>query len=88
MKYKETYRSPSLRLGVPAFGRKNSPEAARRPLFDQNMVMHATNAIGVVICEIRHATHLISLSRISTIPLEKRFGITRMNAGTHQPKLK
>jgi hypothetical protein len=84
MKCNETYRSASLGPGVTAFGRRNSPEAAPRTLFDKKMVMHATNTIAAIIFEIHHATHPISLERISTIPLEKRFGVTRMHAGTHQ----
>jgi hypothetical protein len=49
------------------------------------MVMHATNTIAAIIFEIHHAIHSISLQRVSTVPLEKRFGVTIMHAGRLAP---
>jgi hypothetical protein len=46
--------------------------------------MHATNSIGEILYEIKIAKKPISLQRISTTPVERRFGRTRMHAGVHQ----
>jgi hypothetical protein len=46
--------------------------------------MHATNSIGGILYEIKITKNRISLQRISTTPVESRFGRTRMHAGVHQ----
>jgi hypothetical protein len=47
-------------------------------------MMHATNSISGIVREIKNATKPISLQRISTTPVERRFGRTRVHAGVHQ----
>jgi hypothetical protein len=50
------------------------------------LLIHDTNSIAGILYEIRNAPQgtKISLQRLSTVPLEKRFGMTRMHAGRHQ----
>jgi hypothetical protein len=54
-------------------------------LFDQKLLVRATNSIAGIVYEIRNASvgTKISLQHISTVPVEKKFGVTRMNAGRH-----
>jgi hypothetical protein len=46
--------------------------------------MHATNTIAGIVYEIHNGKGPISLQRITTVPLEKLFGVTRLHARTHQ----
>jgi hypothetical protein len=79
-----TYHDRRFGVGVKAFGRKGDGPAVRRIMFDRKLLMHATNTISAIVYEIGSARTDISLQRISTICLEKRFGVTRMHAGVHQ----
>jgi hypothetical protein len=84
MKCIVTYHDRHFGVGIRAFGRKGDGPAVRRPMFDRTLLMHATNTISAIVYEISSATTPISLQRISTVCLEKRFGVTRMHAGVHQ----
>jgi hypothetical protein len=87
MKCSMTYTSQPLGPGVSFFGRKKSEGAARRTLFDQKLLMHTTNSIAGIVIEIHQAKRPISLQRLMTVPVEKKFGVTRLHAKTHQTML-
>jgi hypothetical protein len=53
-------------------------------LFDYKLLIYATNTIAIIVYEIKLTTTLISLQRISTVPVEKRSGRARMHADVHQ----
>jgi hypothetical protein len=59
-------------------------DGSRRYLFDRKLLVHAINTIATLVHEIKIAKGPISLQRISTVPVEKLFGVTRLHAGTHQ----
>jgi hypothetical protein len=83
----ETYELRPCGPGMSAFGTKKQnrdERAIRRTLFDRDLLMHASNSIAAIVFEIRIAKGELSLQRISTVPLEKKFGVTRMHARTHQ----
>jgi hypothetical protein len=84
MRIRVTYRNRPTGPGVKPFGRKKSGPAQRRLLFDDKLLMHATNSLAGIMYEIKIAVKPISLRRISTTPVENRFGRTRMHAGVHQ----
>jgi hypothetical protein len=69
---------------VKPFGRKNAKSTDRRLLFDGELLVYTTNNIIGIVYEINRAKEPISLQRISTVPLEKKFGATRLHAGVHQ----
>jgi hypothetical protein len=48
------------------------------------LLIHATNTIAGIVYEIKLARTPISLQRISPVPVEKKFGKTRMHACVHQ----
>jgi hypothetical protein len=77
-------RDSILQSGMSMFGRRDAPDDARRGLFEKNWLMHATNTLEGIIYEIQQARKPISLQRITTVPLEKVFGITRLHAHTQQ----
>jgi hypothetical protein len=53
-------------------------------MFDCRLLIHATNTIAGILYEIKPARTPIFPQRISTLPVEKKFGETRMHAGVHQ----
>jgi hypothetical protein len=53
-------------------------------MFDSKLLIHGTNTIAGIVDEIQLAGTLISLQRISTVPVEKQFGKARTHAGVHQ----
>jgi hypothetical protein len=58
-----------------------------RTMFDRKMLMHAINTINAILCVMADDmwnTHDLSLQRFGTVPVEKRFGRTRLHAGVHQ----
>jgi hypothetical protein len=59
-------------------------DGSRRYLFDRKLLVHAINTIATLTDYIKFAKGPISLQRISTVPVEKLFGVTRLHAGTHQ----
>jgi hypothetical protein len=84
MKCMITYcRLPSGR-GIKAFGKKTDAPRDRRIMFDRKLLIHATNSIEGLYYEVATAKTDVSLQRASTVPVEKRFGKTRMHAGGHQ----
>jgi hypothetical protein len=70
--------------GVKPFGRKNAESTDCRLLFDHKLLVHTTNNIVGIVYEIKWVKEPISLPRISTVPLEKKFGATRVHVGVHQ----
>jgi hypothetical protein len=79
----ETYQSCELGTEISPFGEKKGPSTTRRTLFDQKLLIHATNSISGILGEIRNTPQgtKISLQRLSTVPLENSFSVTRMHAG-------
>jgi hypothetical protein len=53
-------------------------------MFDDKLLIHATNTIAGISSEIKLAKTPISLQQISTAPVEKKFGKTSLHAGVHQ----
>jgi hypothetical protein len=84
MKCMITYQDRPIGPGMTAFGKKGDSPAVRRVLFDRKLLMHTTNSIVAIVNEISSAKTEISLRRISTSPLENKFGVTRIHAGVHQ----
>jgi hypothetical protein len=84
MKCTVTYHDQPAGVGIKPFGTKSDDPRVRRILFDRKLLMHATNSIEAIVNEIHSAKTDISLRRISTSPVENRFGVTRMHAGVHQ----
>jgi hypothetical protein len=84
MKCTVTYRDRPAGPGNKPFGTKGGDPATRRILFDRKLLMHPTNTIAAIVYEISNAKTNISLRRASTIPLENRFGQTKIRAGVHQ----
>jgi hypothetical protein len=84
MKITLTYRRCPVGPGMRASGSKNAGPKEPRLMFDRKLLMHTTNSISGIIYEIKKAKKPISLQRISTVPVERRFGRTRMHAGLHQ----
>jgi hypothetical protein len=84
MKITVTYRTHPVGPGITAFGWKKAGPQQRRLLFDRKLLMHTTDSISGIVYEIKKAKKPISLQRVSTVPVERRFGRTRMHAGVHQ----
>jgi hypothetical protein len=84
MKCTVTYHDRPAGPGTKFFGMKSGDPATRRILFDRKLLTHATNTIAAIVYEISNVKTDISLRRVSTTPLENRFGQTRMRAGVHQ----
>jgi hypothetical protein len=76
--------APRFHPGMVFTGRKTAPPDSRRPLFNRKLLMHASDSVASIIFEIKTAKHPISLQRLMTTPVEKKFGVTRVHAGTHQ----
>jgi hypothetical protein len=53
-------------------------------MFDYKLLIHSTYIIAEIIHAVKLARTPISLQHISTVPVEKKFGQTRMQAGVHQ----
>jgi hypothetical protein len=79
-----TYFDCSLGPRMRYVRRMSASESVGRTLFDRRQVMHPRNAIAGIVFEIHHACTPISLQRISTVPLEMLFGLTRLHTKTHQ----
>jgi hypothetical protein len=84
MKILVTYDAETTGHGVKLFGRKNAGLTDRHLPFDRKLLVHATNSIVGMVYEIKRVKVPISLQPISTVPLEKKFGATRLHAGVHQ----
>jgi hypothetical protein len=84
MKIRVTYESRPVGTGVKPFRRKAAGPKEHRPTFNHKLSTHATNTIAGIVCEIKLARTPISLQRISTVPVEKKSGETRMHGGAHQ----
>jgi hypothetical protein len=82
----ETYETNELGPGMSPFGQKERRNITRGTLFNQKLLIHATNSIAGIFYEIRNVPVCtkISLQHISTVPVEKKFGVTRMHARRHQ----
>jgi hypothetical protein len=83
-KIRVTDPSRTVGPGVKPFGRKAAGLKERRFMFDYKLLIHPTNAIARIVYEIKPARTPISLQQISTAPVEKKFGKTRMHATVHQ----
>jgi hypothetical protein len=85
MTIQHTYKQFGFGKGVREHGRQSDPDT-KRSLFDRKLVRHGSNTIAAIIHEIDqlHPGELLSLQRLSTVPVEKLFGITRLHAKTHQ----
>jgi hypothetical protein len=62
-------------------------EESPRCMFDRKMLMHGINTINAVLCVMDDKewnTKDMSLQRFGTVPVEKKFGRTRLHAGVHQ----
>jgi hypothetical protein len=75
-----TSRNSALGLERIIFAKRASPDSARRVLFDRKVLMHVTNTLNGIISEVQNARKPISLQRITNVPLEKLFGMTRPHA--------
>jgi hypothetical protein len=84
MKNLVTYDTEPTGHDVKPFGRKNAKSTDRRLLFDRKLLVHTRNSIVGIVYEIKRAKKAISLQRISTVPLEKKFRATQLHAGVHQ----
>jgi hypothetical protein len=84
MKCSITYAETPLPEGMLVSAKRDAPLGARRTLFDRKLLMHATDSVSAIIYEIHNAELPISLQRLMTTPVEHRFGVTRVHAGTHQ----
>jgi hypothetical protein len=67
--------------GAKPFGKKAAGPKERRLMFDSKLLIHATNTIAGIVHKTKLATTPICLQRISTVPVEKKSGKTRMRAG-------
>jgi hypothetical protein len=84
MKILVPYGTEPTGHGAKPFGRKNTESTDGRLFFDRKLLVHTTNSIVGIVYEIKRAKEPISLQRISTVPLEKKFGATPVHAGVHQ----
>jgi hypothetical protein len=84
MKIRVMSESRPVGPGVKPFGMKAAGRKERRLMLDSKLLIHATNTIAGTVGEIQLARTPISLLRISTGPVEKKFGKRRMHAGVHQ----
>jgi hypothetical protein len=84
MKIRVKYESRPVWPRVKSFGRKAAGPKERPLMFDYQLLIHATNTIAGIVYEIKLARTLISFQRISTLPVERKCGKTRMHAGVHQ----
>jgi hypothetical protein len=84
MKRRVTYESRSVGPGVNKFGREVAGPKGRRLMFGSKLLIHAANAIAGIVYEIKLARTPISIQQISSVPVEKKCGKTKMHAGVHQ----
>jgi hypothetical protein len=84
MKIRVTYGPRPAGPGVKPFRRKAARPKERRLMFDYKLLIHATNIITGIVYQIKLARTPISLQRISTVPMEKKSGKTKMHEGVHQ----
>jgi hypothetical protein len=65
----EKYQNCELGTGMSPFRQKKIPNTTRRTLFDQKLLIHATNSIAGILYEIRNAPQgtKIFLQRLSTV---------------------
>jgi hypothetical protein len=84
MKIMVTSESRPVRPRVKLFGRKAAGPKERRLMSYSKLLIHTTNTIAEIACEIKLARTPISLQRISTVPVEQKFGETRIHADVHQ----
>jgi hypothetical protein len=78
MKILVTYDIEPTGHSVKPFRRKNAKSTDRRLLFDRKLLVYTINNIVGIVYEIKRAEEPISLQRVSTVPLEKKFGATRL----------
>jgi hypothetical protein len=71
MKFLITYCTQSAGPGLKPFGRKQAGPTERGLMFNQKLLMHATNNIVGIVHEIEIAKGPISLQRISTSLLRR-----------------
>jgi hypothetical protein len=74
MKTRVTYESRPVGHGVKLCGRNAAGPKECRLMFDWELLRHATNTTAGIVYEIKLARMPISLQRISTVPVEKKFG--------------
>jgi hypothetical protein len=77
------YRDGEVEENLTQFGNLRNP-LSRRQLFDQKLLIHGINTIVALLHFIKSSNGEIYLDRIGTAPLEKKFGMTRLHARTHQ----
>jgi hypothetical protein len=67
------------------FRRKKGLNTTKCTLFDQKLLIHASDSIAGILYEIRNVPQgtKVTLQWLSTVPVEKEFGVTRMHAGRH-----
>jgi hypothetical protein len=70
-------------LGKAIRGEGSRPKE-RRLIFDDDLLINTTNTIPEIVYEIKLARTRISLHRISTVPVERKFGRIRVHVGVHQ----
>jgi hypothetical protein len=84
VKIRVTYESRPVGPGVKPFGRKAAGPKERRLMLDYKLLIHSANIIAGIMSEIKLVKEVISLQRISIIPVEKKFGKTKMHSGVHK----
>jgi hypothetical protein len=84
MKIKVAYESRPAGRRVKPFGRKAAGPKERGLMFEDKFLIHATNTILGIVYKIKRVRMPISLRRISTLLVAKKFGKTRPHAGVHQ----
>jgi hypothetical protein len=84
MKIRVMYESRPVGPGVKPFWRKAAGPKDHRLMFEYQLLIHTTNTIAGIVYEIRLARMPTSLQQISTVPVEKKFGKTKIHAGVHK----
>jgi hypothetical protein len=83
IKIRVTYESRPAGPRVKQFGKKAVRPKGRRFVFDSELLIHTINTVTGIVYGIKLSRTPISLQRISTVPVEKKFSKTRMHASVH-----
>jgi hypothetical protein len=65
-------------------GRKEAGLKEHWRMFDYKLLIYATNTIAGIVHKAKLVKTAIYVQRISAVPVEKKFGKTRMHAGVHR----
>jgi hypothetical protein len=81
----DTYKRTGFGKHVKEHG-DSRHDGIKRTMFDRKLIRHATNTIATLVYEMEHLPigEILSLQRLSTVPVEKLFGRARLRAKTHQ----